>query len=95
MKDVPQFEPYQEELEWRFVKIAESIKSLAIKVKTTEGFLSKGANMIQYKIPGHDSYSDLRGVFDDLYERLNKIEEDIAINGSLSDRDRSELSEPD
>ena len=85
MKDVPQFESYQEELEWRFVKIAESIKSLAIKVKTTEGFLSKG----------HDSYSDLRGVFDDLYERLNKIEEDIAINGSLPDRDRSELSEPD
>ena len=29
---VPQFESYQEELEWRFVKIAESIKSLAIKV---------------------------------------------------------------
>ena len=50
---------------------------------------------VNKKIPGHDSYSDLRGVFDDLYERLNKIEEDIAINGSLPDRDRSELSEPD
>ena len=95
MNEVPQFESYQEELEWRFVKIAESIKSLAIKVKTVEGFLGKGSNMIQYKIPGHDSYSDLKGVFDDLYDRLNKIEEDNAINGSLPDRDRSELSEPD
>ena len=51
--------------------------------------------MIQYKIPGNDDYSDLASVFDDLYDRLNKIEEDIAINGSLPDRNRSELSEPD
>ena len=95
MSDIPEFENYQDELEWRFVKIAESIKSLAIKIKTVEGFFGRGSSMIQYKIPGNDDYSDLASVFDDLYARLNKIEEDIAINGSLPDRNRSELSEPD
>ena len=44
---VPQFDDYQEELEWRFEKVAESIKNLATRSQTVEQFLQKGPDMIQ------------------------------------------------
>ena len=34
-----------------------------------------GANMVKYKIPGDEEYSNLKELFDNLYERLNKLEE--------------------
>ena len=42
----------------------------------------------KYKIPGNDDYSNLKELFDNLYERLNKLEEDSAINGSIHRGDR-------
>lgn len=75
---VPEFDDYQQELEWRFEKVAESIKNLATRSQTVEGFLQKGPDMIQYKPPGEDSHRNLAELFDLLFDRLNKIEEDIA-----------------
>lgn len=72
--EVPEFESYEEELEWRFNKIAEAIKALASRIGQTEQFIQRGADMIQYKIPGRDDYSNLKEIFDDLYDRLNKLE---------------------
>ena len=36
-----------------FGKIAESIKTLAERSQSTEAFLQRGADMIQYKIRSH------------------------------------------
>lgn len=74
---IPEFESYEEEIEWRFGKIAESIKTLAERSQQTEAFLQRGADMIQYKIPGHTEYSNLRQIFDDLYSRINTLEEKL------------------
>tara|TARA_B100000287_G_scaffold86340_1_gene78948 strand:- start:1144 stop:1464 length:321 start_codon:yes stop_codon:yes gene_type:complete len=90
---IPQFESYEEELEFRFEKIAEAIKALANKTKMLESFLGRGAEMIQYRIPGREDYSDLKEVFDDLYLRLNTLETNNTINASVSDRDGKELRE--
>ena len=86
--EIPEFETYEHELEWRFERIAESIKTLANKSQSHEAFLKRGAEMIQYKIPGQDKYSNLKEVFDDLYDRLNKLEVHY-LNASLPDRDRT------
>ena len=75
---VPQFESYEEELEWRFEKVASSIKNLAHRAATIEAFLQRGADMIQYKPDGQDKHLNLTALFDKLIERLNKIEEDVA-----------------
>jgi len=75
---VPQFDDYQEELEWRFEKVAESIKNLATRSQTVEQFLQKGPDMIQYKPPGEEKHLNLTELFDLLFERLNKIEEDLS-----------------
>ncbi len=48
--EIPEFESYEAELEWRFERIAESIKSLAQKSQVHEQFLKRGAEMIMYKI---------------------------------------------
>ena len=88
--DIPEFESYEQELEWRFERIADSLETLAQKSPTHEQFLKRGAEMIMYKIPGTDDYSNLKQVFDDLYKRLNKLE--VAyLNASISDRDGKEL----
>ena len=68
--------------------IRDSIKTLASKSQSHEAFLKRGAEMIQYKIPGQDKYSNLKEVFDDLYDRLNKLEVHY-LNASLPDRDRT------
>lgn len=75
--EIPEFESYQEELEWRFDRIAETLKVLAERSQRAEQFLSRGADMIQYKIPGHDEYSNLKEIFDDLYMRINTLEEKL------------------
>jgi uncharacterized protein (DUF2384 family) len=75
--EIPEFESYEEELEWRFNRIADSLKALAARSERAEQFLSRGADMIQYKIPGNDQYSNLKEIFDDLYSRINTLEEKL------------------
>lgn len=75
---VPQFDSYEAELEWRFEKVASSIKNLAHRQATVESFLQRGADMIQYKPEGEDKHLNLTALFDNLFERLNKIEEKLS-----------------
>ena len=82
---VPKFETYQEELEWRFEKISESIKNLAERSMQHETFLMRGADMIQYKPPGADRHLNLTQLFDDLYGRLNTLEEKLSQREHISD----------
>ena len=66
-----------EENEWRFEMIAKTCTNLAQWVGRIEQMLGRGADMIQYKIPGESEYSNLKQLFDVLFERLNNIENQI------------------
>tara|TARA_B100000614_G_scaffold21360_2_gene17025 strand:+ start:1517 stop:1801 length:285 start_codon:yes stop_codon:yes gene_type:complete len=76
--EVPEFKSIEEENEWRFGMIAKTATNLANRTQQIETFLSRGADMIQYKIPGNDNHSNLLQVFDTIFDRLNKIEETLA-----------------
>ena len=76
--EIPNFANKEEENEWRFEMIAKTATNLAQRVARIEQMLSRGADMIQYKIPGDDDYSNLTRLFDNLFERLNKIEEKLS-----------------
>jgi|TARA_B100000035_G_scaffold3645_1_gene3234 hypothetical protein len=76
--EIPNFANKEEENEWRFEMIAKTATNLAQRVARIEQMLSRGADMIQYKIPGDDDYSNLTQLFNNLFERLNKIEEKLS-----------------
>ena len=75
---IPQFESDSEYLTWTFQQLSEGLKNLGNRVSAIEGALQKmpppGADMIKYRIPEQEDYSNLAQVFDDLYTRLNKLE---------------------
>ena len=89
---VPEFESEMEAVAWSFKQLSEAVKNLASRIVVLETAFNKlpppGADMVKYKIPGNDDYSNLKELFDNLYERLNKLEEDSAINGSIHRGDR-------
>ena len=89
---VPEFESEMEAVAWSFKQLSESVKNLAARIAVLETAFNKlpppGADMVKYKIPGDDEYSNLKELFDNLYERLNKLEEDSAINGNVHTGDR-------
>lgn len=72
---IPNFANKEEENEWRFEMIAKTCTNLAQRVARIEQMLGRGADMIQYKVPGDSEYSNLKQLFDTLFDRLNKIEE--------------------
>jgi hypothetical protein len=74
---IPNFTNKDEENEWRFEMIAKTCTNLAQRVGRIEQMLGRGADMIQYKIPGESEYSNLKQLFDVLFERLNNIENQI------------------
>ena len=76
--EIPNFANKEEENEWRFEMIAKTATNLAQRVARIEQMLSRGADMIQYKIPGDADYSNLTQLFNNLFERLNKIEEKLS-----------------
>ena len=75
---VPQFESDAEYLKWAFENISKSIKNLAERQQILEQAIQKmpppGADMVKYKIPGDDEYSNLKELLDNIFERLNTIE---------------------
>ena len=89
---VPECESEMEAVAWSFKQLSEAVKNLASRIAVLETAFNKlpppGADMVKYKIPGNDDYSNLKELFDNLYERLNKLEEDSAINGSIHRGDR-------
>jgi len=75
---VPQFESDAEYLKWAFENISKSIKNLAERQQILEQAIQKmpppGADMVKYKIPGDEEYSNLKELLDNIFERLNTIE---------------------
>jgi hypothetical protein len=79
---VPQFESDAEYFQWAFEQISKSIKNLADRQAVLEQAFQKlpppGADMVKYKIPGNEDYSNLKELLDNIFERLNTIE---TVNG--------------
>ena len=79
MNETPKFETLEEYTSWGFEQLSQALVQLTNRVTALEQALQKfpppGADMIKYKIPGKDEYSNLPELFDDLYTRLNNLEE--------------------
>jgi hypothetical protein len=80
---VPQFKSDAEYFKWAFEQISDAIKNLASRQQILEQAIQKmpppGADMVKYKIPGNEDYSNLKELLDNIYERLNTIESVIGI----------------
>ena len=79
MNETPKFETLEEYTSWGFEQLSQALVQLTNRVTALEQALQKfpppGADMIKYKIPGNEDYSNLPELFDDLYTRLNNLEE--------------------
>lgn len=79
---VPEFKTDAEFINWAFQQQAEALTNLAKRIEGLEVALQKipppGADMIKYKIPGQEEYSNLKQLLDNLFERLNILEEKIS-----------------
>jgi hypothetical protein len=68
---------YQEHMEM----VSQALTNLATRINNVEQALSRmpepGANMIKYKPEGYEDYLNIRELFDDLYVRLNMLEDRI------------------
>ena len=77
---VSEFKSEMEAIAWSLTQLSEAVKNLASRISILETAFNKlpppGADMVKYKIPGSDDYSNLKELFDNLYERLNKLEEE-------------------
>ena len=87
---VPEFDSDAEFLAWAFKNLSEAIKNLNERSNKIEEALQKipppGPDMIKYKIPGHADYSNLLQLFDDLFDRLDHLEDRLQTSLSLNDR---------
>ena len=76
--ETPKFKSDEEFIAWALQNISEAIKNLSSRIEALEGAIGKmpppGADMIKYKVPGDDSYSNLKELFDNLYKRINTLE---------------------
>ena len=79
---IPEFKTDAEFINWAFQQQAEALKNLAKRIEQMEMALQRipppGADMIKYKIPGQEDYSNLKELLDNLFERLNNLEEKIS-----------------
>ena len=71
---VPQFKSPEEYTTWCVENIAKAITNLSSRISNLEAIVQRmpppGANMIQYKIPGHEDYSNIKELLDDIYSKL-------------------------
>ena len=79
MNETPKFETLEEYTNWGFEQLSQALVQLTSRGTALEQALEKfpppGADMIKYKIPGQEEYSNLPKLFNDLYTRLNNLEE--------------------
>ena len=79
MSETPKFQTLEEYTNWGFEQLSQALVQLTNRVTALEQAVSKfpppGADMIQYKIPGNEEYSNLPELFDYLYTRLNNLED--------------------
>ena len=87
---VPKFESQEEFLAWAFKNTSEAIKNVTERCQKLEEAVQKipppGADMIKYKIPGDEGYSNLKELFDNLFDRLDHLEDRLETAQSLNDR---------
>ena len=72
--ETPQFKSDEEFFAWTFKKISESITNLAKRIEKVEEGMQKipppGADMIKYKIPGNEHYSNLKELFGTIFQHI-------------------------
>ena len=88
--ETPKFKSDEEFIAWALQNISEAIKNLSSRIEALEGAIGRmpppGADMIKYKIPGDEGYSNLKELFDNLFDRLDHLEDRLETAQSLNDR---------
>lgn len=78
-ENIPEFADKWEENEYCHGVIAQALNNLADRIKAIEDFLQKfpepGPDMIKYRPDGHENHLNIKELFDDVYSRLNRIDE--------------------
>jgi len=79
MNDTEFLDVYKEHMEM----IAKGMENLSNRLSTVEKAIGRmpqpGADMIKYKPEGYQDYLNIKQLFDDLYVRLNMLEERIKV----------------
>ena len=79
--ETPQFKSDEEFFAWTFKKISESITNLAKRMEKVEEGMQKipppGADMVKYRIPGNEHYSNLRELFGTIFQKFLDVEKTI------------------
>ena len=79
MNEAPKFTTLEEYTNWGFEQLSQALVQLTNRVTALEQALQKfpppGADMIKYKIPERDDYSNLKELLDDLYDRILCLEQ--------------------
>ena len=74
--ETPQFKSDEEFFAWTFKKISESITNLAKRIEKVEEGMQKipppGADMVKYRIPGNQHYSNLKELFGTIFQRIEE-----------------------
>ena len=74
--ETPQFNNDEEFFAWTFKKISESITNLAKRIEKVEEGMQKipppGADMVKYRIPGNQHYSNLKELFGTIFQRIEE-----------------------
>tara|TARA_Y100000004_G_scaffold193124_1_gene255060 strand:+ start:683 stop:934 length:252 start_codon:yes stop_codon:yes gene_type:complete len=77
-KPILQFQDDAEYLKWALETLSKAVENLSKRQAIIEQAIQKmpppGPDMIQYKIPGDEEYSNIKGVLDNIFDRLNKLE---------------------
>lgn len=77
-KPILQFNDDAEYLKWALETLSKAVENLSKRQGIIEQAIQKmpppGPDMIQYKIPGDEEYSNIKGVLDNIFDRLNKLE---------------------
>ena len=80
MSETPKFETLEEYTNWGFEQLSQGLVTMTNRVTALEQAVSKfpppGADMIKYKIPEREEYSNLVELFDNLYDRLRNLEDE-------------------
>ena len=79
--ETPQFKSDEEFFAWTFKKISESITNLAKRMEKVEEGMQKipppGPDMVKYRIPGNEHYSNLRELFGTIFQKFLDVEKTI------------------
>lgn len=77
-KSILQFNDDAEYLKWALETLSKAVENLSKRQAIIEQAIQKmpppGPDMIQYKIPSDEEYSNIKGVLDNIFDRLNKLE---------------------